>query len=289
MRTLLLSISLVLLVCAIAYHYAGLHIFNALVPQDKNTELVAEAVSYGPEERQQLDIYAPRGASTPLPILLFIHGGSWRDGDRGGYEFVGRTFAAQGYLTLVMNYRLVPKHPFPDFVADVARAIAWAEKDGQKFGGDPGRIYAVGHSAGGYNLAMAILDKDYLDVAGVDPVSLRGVATMAGPFDFLPLDTKSTIDAFGQAPDLAVTQPINYARPDVPPFLLMTGTDDTTVYPRNSRALAAKLREKGARVELREYQGMGHVGILLALAKPFRKPASPVLEDIMAFFAKQKF
>jgi acetyl esterase/lipase len=286
MRTFFLSLSLFLLVVALVYHYAALKLFNTLISKDAQTELVAEAVDYGPQERQQLDLYRPSNAKAPLPILLFVHGGSWRDGDRSGYEFIGRTFAARGYLTLVMNYRLLPEHPFPDFVLDVAMALNWAGREGQRHGGDPRRIFAVGHSAGGYNVAMAILAKNYLDLAGVDSRSLRGVATLAGPFDFLPLDTKATKDAFGKTADLATTQPINYARGDVPPFLLMTGTADTTVFPRNSRALEKKLRDVGATVELREYKGIGHVGILLALAKPFRSAATPVLDDILAFFAQ---
>jgi acetyl esterase/lipase len=286
MRTFLLSASLTLLVTALIYHFAALKLFNALVPKDANTELVGEAIAYGPDGRQKLDIYAPSDASAPLPILLFVYGGSWKDGYRGGYEFAGRAFAARGYLTLVMDYRLTPENRFPAFVQDVARVIAWAEKESQHFGGDPKRIFAVGHSAGAYNLSMAILNQKYLQAAGADSSLIRGVATMAGPFDFLPLDTKTTIETFGREPDLAMTQPITYARANVPPFLLMTGTDDTTVFPKNSRAMDKALRRKGATSELLEYKGVGHVGILMALAKPFRSMAKPVLEDILAFFAK---
>jgi acetyl esterase/lipase len=286
MRMILFSVSLFLLTLALVYHFAALRLFNAVVPKDANSELVGEAIAYGSDARQKLDIYAPRDASGPLPILLFVHGGSWKDGYRGGYEFVGRTFAARGYLALVMDYRLMPESRFPAFVEDAARALAWAEKEGQRFGGDPKRIFAVGHSAGAYNLSMAILNQKYLEGAGVNPSLIRAVATLAGPFDFLPLETKTTIATFGREPDLAVTQPINYARADVPPFLLMTGTDDTTVKPKNSRALDKKLREEGATSQLREYEGVGHVGILMALAKPFRSKAKPVLEDILAFFAK---
>ena len=286
MQMFLLSAGLSLLALALAYHFAALRVFNAVVPKDANAELVGEAVAYGPDARQKLDIYAPRNAGGPLPILLFVYGGSWKDGHRGGYEFVGRTFAGRGYLTLVMDYRLMPENRFPAFVQDVARAIAWVEKEVKRFGGDPGRIFAVGHSAGAYNLSMAILNQQYFNAAGVDPSPIRAVATLAGPFDFLPLDTKTTIETFGSEPDLILTQPITYARADAPPFLLMTGTVDTTVFPKNSRAMDKVLREKGATSELREYQGLGHVRILMAIAKPFRSQAMPVLEDILAFFAK---
>ncbi|MGB8314163.1 MAG: alpha/beta hydrolase, partial [Aestuariivirga sp.] len=238
MRNLLNVLALLLIIGGLAYHFAALRIFNALVPKDAGTLRVAGAVAYGPDPREKLDIYAPATAKGPLPILLFINGGSWNDGARGDYEFVGRAFAARGYLTLAMDYRLTPENPFPSFVQDAAMALAWAGKHGAEYGGDPTRIFAVGHSAGAYNLTLAILDEHYLRQAGADPAALRAVATLAGPFDFLPLDTRVTIDTFGKVADLAATQPINFARKNVPPFLLLTGTADTTVYPKNSRALA---------------------------------------------------
>ncbi len=288
MRNLMNLLALVLIVGGLAYHFAALKIFNALVPKDAGTTRVAQSVAYGPDPRQRLDVYAPAGARGPLPILFFVNGGSWNDGARGDYEFAGRAFAAGGYLTLAMDYRLMPENPFPSFVQDIAIAMAWAQNHGAEFGGDPRRMFAVGHSAGAYNIALAVLDKHYLEVAGVDPAALRGIATLAGPFDFLPLDTRVTIDTFGKVADPAATQPINFANADAPPFLLLTGADDKTVFPRNSRALAKRLMEAGATVKLKEYSGVGHTGIMLALAKPLRKAATPVYEDILEFFAQQK-
>ena len=287
MRILINVLAIALIIGGLAYHFAALKIFNTLVAKDGGTTLLAEAVSYGPEPRQRLDIYAPEGTNAALPILLFVNGGSWNDGARGDYEFAGRAFAAKGYLTITMDYRLLPQNHFPDFVQDVAMAIAWAQKEAPRYGGDPNRIFAVGHSAGAYNLALAVLDKHYLKEAGADAKSLRAIATLAGPFDFLPLDTRVTIDTFGKVANPATTQPINYVSAEAPPFLLLTGTADTTVYPKNSRSLAKHLESVGAEVELKEYDGMGHAQIMLALAKPLRRKASPVYEDILHFFGKQ--
>lgn len=287
MRILINLLAIVLIVGGLAYHFAALRIFSALVPKDAGTTRLAEAVSYGSDPRQRLDLYAPEGVNAALPILLFVNGGSWNEGTRSNYEFVGRAFAAKGYLTITMDYRLLPQSQFPAFVQDVALAIAWAEKQAARFGGDPKRIFAVGHSAGAYNLALAVLDQHYLRDAGADPKALRGIATLAGPFDFLPLDTRVTINTFGWVAIPGTTQPINYVSAAAPPFLLLTGTSDTTVYPKNSRSLAKHLKEVGAAVEIKEYEGMDHAGIMLALAKPLRKKASPVYEDILHFFEKQ--
>lgn len=286
MRILINFLAIALIVGGLAYHFAALKIFNALVAKDAGTVQLASDIPYGPDPRQRLDIYAPQNPRAALPILLFVNGGSWNDGARGDYEFAGRAFAARGYLTITMDYRLLPQNQFPEFVQDVALAIAWAQKEGKNFGGDPERIFAVGHSAGAYNLSLAVLDKHYLREAGANPETIRAIATLAGPFDFLPFDTRVTIDTFGGVALPATTQPINYVSPEAPPFLLLSGTADTTVYPKNSRSLAKHLRAVGAEVEIKEYEGMGHAQIMLALAKPLRKTKSPVYEDILHFFYK---
>lgn len=97
-------------------NYAALGAFNALAPNYANAHPIAEGIPYEQDERQKLDIYAPRGATEPLTILLFVFGVSWKDGYRGGYEFVGRSFAARGYFILVMGYRLLPANRFLTFV-----------------------------------------------------------------------------------------------------------------------------------------------------------------------------
>jgi acetyl esterase/lipase len=141
MRVLIFAIALLLIVGGLTYHFAALKVFNALVSKDAGTKIIAQGVSFGPDTRQQLDIYAPIGATSHLHIILFVYGGSWSDGDRSNYEFVGRAFAASGYLTLVMDYRPHPEHKFPAFVEDVARAISWAEHQGASFAGDPSSIF----------------------------------------------------------------------------------------------------------------------------------------------------
>jgi acetyl esterase/lipase len=264
------------------YHFAALKVFNFVVPKDGESERIARNVSYGSDPQQRLDIYRPKKIGV-VPVLIFVHGGSWKDGDRADYEFVGRAFAAQGYLTLVMGYRLIPQHAYPDFVSDVAQAIGWANTHAKEYSGDGEQIFAVGHSAGAYNIALAILDQHYLHDVGVDPKIIKAVAGLSGPYDFLPLDSPLTIAAFGQVKDLVATQPITYARGDAPPFLLLHGTADTTVFPKNSRSLAKHITDVGGQALLKEYEDVSHVGIMLGLAKPLRNRA-PVLRDIVEFF-----
>ena len=266
---------------------SALAVFNALVPVDRGVERVVAGEAYGPDPRQKLDVYRPAGGGAALPVLVFCYGGAWNSGDRAFYDFAGRTFAAAGFLTIVFDYRLVPAVRFPAFVEDTASAIAWASANAPRFGGDGRRVFLVGHSAGAYNVAMAALDPRYLAAHGLKPGLIAGVAALAGPFDFLPLDGPSTIAAFGQWPDLPETQPIDAVTPDAPPFLLITGDADRTVYPRNSMRLAARLKAAGVEARLMVLQGVGHADVLTALARPLRWRA-PVLDAVVGFFRERQ-
>ena len=283
MMKLIYALGLILIVGGLSYHFAALEIFNAFMPKDGASYLLKSDVSFGPDNRQKLDIYAPSEGTGPWPVIVFVYGGSWNSGDKEPYGFAGRALAAQGFLVVIPNYRLHPKNPFPSFVQDTAMAIDWATRHAGLYGGDQQQVFAVGHSAGAYNLALAILDKSYLQALGTDLTALRAVATLSGPFDFLPLDTKVSISTFGKVADLATTQPINYARADAPPFLILHGGDDTTVRPRNAQSLYGKLKLTGADASLKIYPGIGHVGLITALARPLRYRVS-TLADVAAFF-----
>jgi acetyl esterase/lipase len=256
--------------------------FDALAPRDRGARRVAVNARYGEEARQTLDVYAPADLAAPAPVLVFFYGGSWRNGDKNDYEFLGHALAAQGFVTVMPNYRLVPTVRFPDFLEDCAAAVAWTASNVAALGGDPNRMVFAGHSAGAYNAVMIVLNGAYLDAAGVDRSAVRGAVGLAGPYDFYPFDVSATQDAFGAFPDPQATQPVHFARADAPPLLLLWGEDDDTVGPRNIEGLERAMREVGGAVETRRYPGVDHIDILLALSRPFRERA-PVLADVTAF------
>lgn len=240
-------------------------------------------IAYGTDARQRLDIYVPTGkADKPYPVLVFFHGGAWRDGERDGYGFLGRAFAARGIVTVVADYRKTPKVRFPAFVEDTAAAIAWVNANIGKYQGDPGRLFIMGHSAGAHIAMMTALDRQWLAARGLQTDIIKGVIGLAGPYDFLPLTTDSSKIALGHWPDLSETQPITYARADAPPLLLLTGDIDTVVKPRNSQALSARIAELGGMQRLKIYPGVDHADIIMAIARPFRDKA-PVVGDVVEF------
>lgn len=262
-----------------------LSLFATFAPKDA-ARLSERGVAYGPLERQMLDVYAPKRETALAPVAVFFYGGSWDSGRRQDYGWVGRALAAQGFLTIVADYRLYPEVRYPGFVEDGALAVRWAVDHARALGGDPERIVLIGHSAGAYNAAMLALDGRYLSAAGVDPKVVRAFAGLSGPYDFLPLDGPVTQRTFGAFPDLPATQPAAYARADSPPAFLAAGDDDTTVKPRNIKVLAAALRAKGVAVDERHYPGLNHADTVLALSRPFRGKA-PVLSEMTAFLKGQ--
>ncbi|MEO0032564.1 MAG: hypothetical protein RIS94_2322, partial [Pseudomonadota bacterium] len=149
---------------------------------------VATDCVYGPHARNRLDIYAPAGAQG-LPVLLFVHGGGFRMGDKGGATnwqnaAVGRMAAEAGFVGAVMNYRLVPDAAWPDGATDVAAAVAWLRANVTAHGGDPERIVAMGTSAGAVHVAGAI----HADAA----LPVRGAVLLSGLYGYTELDARDT-------------------------------------------------------------------------------------------------
>ena len=254
--------------------------FDALIPKDGGVVRAAKDAAYGSNPRQKLDLYRPSArASKPLPIIVFFYGGSWNSGTKAGYEFVGRALASRGFLVAIPDYRLVPEVRYPAFIEDGAAAVRWVSSNAAKFGGDPNRIVIAGHSAGAYNGAMLAYDARWL---GADRRRIVGFVGLAGPYDFSPFSGAIARAAFAGTADAPGTQPINHVMVDAAPAFLGTGSQDRTVLPRNSDSLATRLLGVGAMVVRKRYQAVGHVGILTALAQPFRRRA-PVLEDMVSF------
>ncbi|MDP9086538.1 MAG: alpha/beta hydrolase [Pseudomonadota bacterium] len=259
-----------------------LRTFNAIVPKDGASLRTAQGIAYAPGPRRMLDIFVPRrspAGSGNRPVVIFFYGGSWSSGTRAGYAFVGRALAARGFVTIIPDYRLVPDVRYPAFVEDGAAAVKWTEAHAADYGGDPTRIVLAGHSAGAYIAAMLAVDDRWL---GNARTGVRAFVGLAGPYDFAPFDVAASRAAFGDWPRPAETQPVNWAGKGDPPTLLLVGDDDHVVQPRNSEALASRLRAGGVPVELRHYPKVGHVGLVTSFAKPFRS-RSPALDDMANF------
>lgn len=265
--------------------FSPLSVFDALGPRDTGGRLALKDAAFGEGHRHRLDVFTPVAATVNAPVLVFFYGGSWKSGDKEDYAFAAQAFAAQGFVTVLPDYRVYPEVRFPEFLDDGAQAIAWVRDNIAAYGGDPRKIVLAGHSAGAYNAVMLGFDPTYLRRAGVDPHVIRAVAGLSGPYDFLPFDQQTAIDVFGHAEDAAATQPISFAGPNSPPAFLATGGKDKTVRPENTSRLAQRLREARVPVQERIYPDLGHSDTLLALSVTFRSKAAELAE--MSSFLRQ--
>jgi acetyl esterase/lipase len=253
-----------------------------LIPSDGFA--LEPGITYGAEPRQKLDVYAPVTPQAARPVVVFFYGGSWQSGSRTHYRFIGEALTAHGVVTVVVDHRLYPNVVFPAFVGDAAQAVAWVHGHIASFGGDPGRIFLMGHSSGAHIAALLATDRTYLHYAGVPPASVRGLIGLAGPYAFDPFRYRTTRPIFAGLATPAPMQPLSFVAGDEAPMLLLHGSRDETVYPANSHALAAAVRSAGGTAEVVEYD-VGHIELVLTLVRPL-KSRTGVLDRIAAFIAE---
>jgi acetyl esterase/lipase len=221
-------------------------------------------VPYGPLPRQRLDVW--RLSTTPLhaPVVLYVHGGSWLMGDKREqgrpmlHEFVRR-----GWIAVVPNYRLAPRHPWPAQIRDVTRALGWVKTNAATYGGDPERVVIAGASAGGQLAALAALtanDPTWRppEVTDVTDWSVRGAMPFYGVLEMtgdethwrglgrglLRLLERRVVQApyDGNEPLYRAMSPFDRISAEAPPFFVVQGRNDTLVDVQVARDFVTRFR-----------------------------------------------
>lgn len=276
--TAVLAAGIVLAACVAC---SPLTAINALTPSATYNKTAD--ISYGADPRQKLDIYAPRDVAVGAPVVVFFYGGNWRMGDRADYAFVGEALASRGILAVIADYRLYPEASYPGFLEDSAAAVAWTARKVRSYGGNPERLFVMGHSAGAYNAAMVALDARWLGEQGMQPSALRGWIGLAGPYDFLPIENPDVKPVFHFPDTPPSSQPINHVGTTAPPALLIASNEDKLVNPtRNTGHLLSRLRVAGVEAEAIYYDRTSHATLVATLSRPLRSLA-PVLDDVERF------
>lgn len=258
----------------------ALGLLNAAVPGGYDVRTAA----YGPDPRMVLDVYRPRGVSH-APVVVFFYGGRWMGGDRHDYKFAAEAFTSRGYVVVLPDTRVYPQVTFPGFMEDGARAVRWAHDHVAEDGGDPARMFLVGHSSGAHIAVLLNLDAHYLNDAGVPFSAIRGAVGLSGPYDFMPF-APDIQDVMGPEARWPASQPINFARADAPPMFLAQGRADTIVDPRNTEHLVARQQALGGQVSAKFYPHLDHYFMVAALGAPLRFLA-PVRDDVVAWLKER--
>jgi acetyl esterase/lipase len=239
---------------------------------------------YG-SKKDRLDVYAPTGARG-APVVVSIHGGALREGDKKEQAFVGQLLARAGFVGIVINYRLSPGVMHPAHVEDAAHAVAWARTHAAEYGGDPQKLFVIGHSAGAYLAALLALDPKYLaayqmsakDLKGVVPVSAFFYVDRTGVAPDRPKDVWGTEVAAWKA-----ASPAAYLRKDGPPMLLLYADGDADWRRQQQADFQGDMKKAGAStVETRMITGRDHSSIWGRMKNANDETAAAIIAFIKA-------
>jgi acetyl esterase/lipase len=311
---------------ALARRVTSIRLWGPVWPQPSGPLSVKEVpdVAYrdGPQAdpiRHRLDLFLPRGKKS-FPVVVLVHGGGWIMGDNrccGLYSSVGHFLASQGYGVVLPNYRLSPTVRHPAHVQDVASAVAWTCRHIAEHGGDPQRIYLLGHSAGGHLVSLLATDESYLRAEGLK-ADVKGVIAVSGPYripagdiagflggrgprsqridQVFPLrgDSDLALDsllpvvplrldpfgvAFGTDPkEREQASPVTHVRRGLPPFLILTAANDLPTLQETADEFHQALLRAGCEVGRRTIAGRNHNSALFSAIRPDDPTARAVLE-----------
>jgi acetyl esterase/lipase len=253
---------------------------RALFDAEQSALALAQPVSqvdiaYGPHDRHRLDLYQPQGDGL-APILVFVHGGGFLKGDKGGAEDwpnanVGRMAAQAGFLGVVINYRLAPDNVWPAGAEDVASVVAWLKGQAASYGGDPDRIVLMGTSAGAVHVA------GYLKLAGAQ--AIRAAILLSGLYGYTPIDDRDTF-YYGQAALYPDRMPLDAVASTTLPLLLACAEFDPPRFQAEFLGLMQdRLDRHGAMPRAFIHSGHNHYSMAMHLGTADRRLA----DEICAF------
>jgi acetyl esterase/lipase len=218
-------------------------------------------LAYGCDPRQVLDLYLPDTASPRL--LVFVHGGGWRGGDKRQYGPLGELLASFGYAVALPNHRLAPQHPFPAQAEDVAAAVACVLRYASESGIQPRGILLGGHSSGAHLAALLALHPRLAEPIAASDVA--GVICISGVYDLTAYASATGYLApvFGADPAAwEQASPLRHVRAGAPPFFLAYAEHDVPGAGDQAQAMAQELRRQGGYARVTAVPGRDHVSIL---------------------------
>lgn len=229
-----------------------------------------------------LDVAIPQGDG-PFPVLVYLHGGAWICGSPATHRKLTHRLAERGFLTLSVDYRLAPEHPFPAGFNDCIHAIHFARQNACRWGGNPEAMVLAGDSAGA-NLAAACAIQLKGETAAPE---IRGIGLLYGVYDFGKLDddglSAELMTAYlGDSRDLITdprVSPIGKAS-QLPPAFVAIGSDDPLI--EDAEALRTKLEAAGVIHDYRVYPDMPHAFMQIELLGG----ALPAIDQLCAFLRK---
>src|SRR5262244_3320208 len=222
------------------------------------------------------DVAVPKGAG-PHPVVIYLHGGGWAFGSPASFRKLGMQFAEAGYLTIILDYRLVPEHPFPAALEDTVFAIRWAKDNARRWNGD-GRRIAIGGDSAGANLALSAITSSAPELRSL----VRAALLFYGAYDLaataernrsLPgLQEQLSTYVSGNTAlfDDPRVSPLKAVAPEILPPCFIVGAGDDPWYLADSLALAQALSAVASHYELHVMEGIPHGFMQMSTLDAFR-------------------
>lgn len=259
---------------------AGLHAEGARFEVEKVKNLSYNPAKTADPVRHKLDLYVPKGAKD-FPVMMFVHGGAWKSGNKDLYGALGENFAKQGIGTAVINYRLTDskgtvKHP--DHIQDVAMAFAWVKANCGRYGGSKDKLFVSGHSAGGHLVALLATDESYLKAEGCTCRDICGVMAVSGVYTITPLvlgDIFSKDEAACQA-----ASPMTHCKGHHPPFLIAYGNHDFPFLDVMAEEFGKKLKAEKNEARVMKLD-RNHFSIIIEMGTKADDPLTKAMVEFM--------
>jgi acetyl esterase/lipase len=237
-------------------------------------------------ERQMLDVYAPTEGKHH-PVVVWIHGGGWRRGDKAEVQHKPRAFVDKGFVFVSINYRFVPKVTVKEIARDVAKAIRWTHDHAKDYGGDPNTIIVMGHSAGAQLAALVCTDDRYLKAEKLPLSIIKACVPVDGDTYDVPMQIKTVEEkraksyrmTFGDADSQKELSAVTHVAKGkhIPPFLILHVADHPETKAQSQR-LAKTLQEAGISAKAYPAKGKNHTTINNDLGLADDKPTQALFE-----------
>jgi arylformamidase len=256
-----------------------------------------------------LDVYHSTD-STNAPVVVWIHGGGWQSGDKSDVAAKPWAFVDHGFVFVSVNYRFIPAVTMTQIAQDVAKAVGWSHAHAKDYGGDPQRMFIMGHSAGASLTALLCTDERYLKAEGTPLSAVKGCVPVDGDAFDVPMQVQTVEERrkqsfrskFGDPESQKALSAVTYIAPGkfVPPFLILRVADPKGAAMRTETGspccpetdvqadrLAKALSDAGVPVKIVPGAGKNHTTLDAGLGLPGDKPTEALFEFLSGVLGKR--
>ena len=241
---------------------------------------------------QKLDVYAPLKPAEPGDVFIFLHGGSWNKGKKSLYRFLGKRLARKDIVAVIPDYPLSPAANYNDMTLAVAKSVKWIKTNIKNYGGNPGRIFVAGHSAGGHLAALVAIRNQYFDSVGIaNPVKGAILIDAAGLdiYGFLQEQKFKDGNTFLRTftADSVIWKeatPLYHLHRNMPPMLIYTGGKTYYNIKNSNEKFVSALKTYVPVPDYHVMKGKRHIPMIFQLYRS----KNPMYAEMITFMRAQK-